>query len=115
MALQFVEIGHFYISFVGSKVNMTSDFYKIIDVNGNNTKLSKTESESKLTYEQAELLSHSKKCFSHCRHLENAIEHINQWDGLEGCTYFPLIIGRRPTLLTAKKCFENINNKQETT
>lgn len=88
---------------------MTSDSYKIIDTNGNSVKLDKSESECKLSNQQMELLSHSRKCFDHCKQLEKAIQQINcstNDDGLGMGTYFPLIIGRRPTL-TVQKCPDN--------
>jgi len=78
----------------GCKVNITSDLYKIIDENGKTVKVDK-EKESTLSSTQRDLIEHCKNCFEHCRLLENAIsvlEGEREWG-----SYFPLIVGRRPT------------------
>ena len=100
LALNVHNLGVFFFNRLGAKVNISCDdtAYKVIDVNGKSTKLSKEEIEhDHLSPTLQELLSHSKNSLRHCKLLENAVEQLEE--ELEQGSYFPLIVGKRPAHL----------------
>lgn len=81
----------------GSRVSIAETECKIVSKDGHTFKVNEQESESELNNPEKDLLVHSRTCLKHCQLLEHAVEQLEK--SLEGSgTYFPLIVGRRPTL-----------------
>jgi len=101
----------------GSKISLSSNTYKLIDSNGTNIKFNDDESSKVLSTPQLDLFQHAKECHSHCKELENAVEKLSTLNSLDegrtAASYFPLIIGRRPSTSTVTSANEKPSKPPE--
>ncbi|PNF27102.1 hypothetical protein B7P43_G08540 [Cryptotermes secundus] len=98
----------------GGKITKVSgECIKIIDSSGHSTTLKDETCEHSLSSSARLLWDHFRQCYHHCKLLECHLTQISNKVAVKGANYFPIIVGKRPSVFGGKENVASIKAEKQ--